>query len=214
MVAAAILRRRRRPRAPAPAPARAGRGFTLLELLVAVTILALIAVMAWRGLQSLTATRDRLRPQNDEVHALLAGLGQLDLDLARVPGNAQLFALPQLPVRVLSIDGRMSLQILRLSESPDGSPAAAVQTVLYRVADGALQRQSAAAQRYYAAGAPVTLTSVNLVPQVVDLQIRVWRNQVGWITPAADSDMAGAPGLELRLRRTDGSTVRRVFIIG
>ena len=204
---------------PAPATARPpralrARGFTLLELLVAVTILAVVAVMAWRGLSSLTATRERLAPQNEDVHALLAALGQLERDLAQAPGSVQLFALPAPPVRVLTVDGRLTLEILRLAEAPDGSRTTAVQRVVYRVHDGALLRQSGPAQRFYQADMPVDAAGVRLVPKVDELQIRVWRNAVGWITPVSDSDTANAPGIELRLLRHDGSSIRRVLMVG
>ena len=117
----------------------------MLELLVAVSILAVVGVIAWRGLSSLTATRDRLAPQNDDVHALLAGFGQIERDLAQVPTNVSLFALPTQAVRVFVADGQPALQILRLARSPDGSPAAAMQMVFYQVLDGQLQRQASVA---------------------------------------------------------------------
>jgi general secretion pathway protein J len=193
---------------------RAARGFTLLELLVAITILAFIAVIAWRGLSSLAATRERLRPQSEQVRALLAGFGQLEIDLAHVPLNATLYALPVQPVRVLLTDGRRSLQILRLADAPDGSRASAVQLVLYRVQDGLLERDASPAQRYYSAGSGGTVDRVPMVPGIDELQLRVWRPGVGWIVPGSDADTAGATGLEVRLVRRDGSVLRRVFAIG
>jgi general secretion pathway protein J len=194
--------------------ARTGGGFTLIELLVAITILAVVAVMSWRGLSSLTATRERLEPQNAVVHSVLAGFGQMERDLAQAPGNARLFALPGQAVRVLAIDGRTTLEILRLADSPDGSRATATQTVLYRVVDGTLERQSTPAQHYFQGEAAVTLDRVSLVPQIDEMQVRVWRNAVGWITPASDADTASTVGVEVRLRRHDGTTLRRVFAVG
>jgi len=197
-----------------PTPHTRRRGFTLLELLVAVSILALIAVVAWRGLSALTATRERLEPQSDEVHALLAGLGQIERDLAQVPTNARLFALPTQALRVMAIEGSPTLQILRLARSPDGSSAAAVQIVFYRVRDGHLERQSTAAQRFYSASGAATMDAVALVPGVDAMQIRVWRSNVGWITPGSDADAASTVGVEVRLQRHDGTSVRRVFVVG
>lgn len=193
---------------------RQGRGFTLLELLVAVSILAVISVIAWRGLSALTATRERLEPQNGDVRALLAGLGQIERDLAQVPTNAGLFALPVQPVRVFVADGQPALQILRLARSPDGNPAAAMQMVFYQVRDGQLQRQTTVAQRFYSASAGQSLDTVALVPKIDQMQIRVWRNNVGWITPGTDADSANAVGIEVRLQRHDGTSVRRVFAVG
>ena len=194
--------------------ARKRRGFTLLELLVAITILAVVAVMSWRGLSSLTATRERLQPQNDVVHAVLAGFGQMERDLTHAPGNARLFALPGQTLRVLAIDGRTTLEILRLTDSPDGSRATAAQTILYRVVDGTLERQSTPAQRYFQGATAVTMDRVGLVPQVDEMQVRVWRNAVGWVTPASDADTANTVGVEVRLLRHDGTALRRVFAVG
>ncbi|HXY21987.1 MAG TPA: prepilin-type N-terminal cleavage/methylation domain-containing protein [Burkholderiaceae bacterium] len=191
-----------------------GRGFTLLELLVAVSILAVVGVIAWRGLSSLTATRERLAPQNDDVHALLAGFGQIERDLAQVPTNVGLFALPTQALRVFVADGQPALQILRLARSPDGSPAAAMQMVFYQVLNGQLQRQATVAQRFYSAESTASLSRAALVPEVDQMQIRVWRNNVGWITPASDADSANTVGIEVRLLRHDGTSARRVFAVG
>ncbi|HYA66120.1 MAG TPA: hypothetical protein VEE84_05495, partial [Burkholderiaceae bacterium] len=84
---------------------------------MAVSILAVVGVIAWRGLSSLTATRERLAPQNDDVHALLTAFGQIETDLAQVPTNVGLFALPTQAVRVFVADGQPALQILRLARS-------------------------------------------------------------------------------------------------
>ena len=181
---------------------------------MAVSILAVISVIAWRGLSALTATRERLEPQSEDVRALLAGFGQIERDLAQVPTNVSLFALPVQAVRVFVVDGQPALQILRLARSPDGSPAAAAQMVFYLVRDGQLVRQATVAQRFYSAEATASLDSVALVPQVDQMQIRVWRNTVGWITPGADADSANTPGIEVRLQRHDGTSMRRVFAVG
>jgi general secretion pathway protein J len=191
-----------------------GGGFTLLELLVAITILAFIAVIAWRGLSSLTATRERLEPQSGQMRELVGALGQMELDLARVPLNGTLYALPTLPLHITVVEGRRSLQILRLAEAPDGSGASAVQFILYRVHDGVLQRQATPAQRFYSADAPARLDSVDLLHDVDDVQYRVWRSGVGWFVPNSDLDTVNATGLEVRLQRHDGTFLRRVFIIG
>lgn len=205
----------RRPRSRRAAAARRARGgFTLLELLVAITILAFIAVISWRALSSLTATRERLEPQNDQVRALLGAFGQMEIDLSHVPVNNTLYPLPTQAVHVQLEEGQRSLQILRLADAPDGTRASAVQLVRYRIHEGRLERQAAPAQRFLGGDAPVTLDTVTLVPAVDDLQIRVWRPNVGWITPVADADTAGIAGIEINLQRHDGSFLRRVFLVG
>lgn len=60
---------------------RRQRGFTLIELLVAITIMALLAVLSWRGLDGMYRAREQTRIRGDEVLALQAGLAQWGVDL-------------------------------------------------------------------------------------------------------------------------------------
>jgi len=80
------------------------RGFTLIELLVAISILALMADLSWRGLDGMTRAQTRMRQHSDDVLALQAGLAQWGTDLD---------ALAQLPdTSSLDWDGR-ALRIVR-----------------------------------------------------------------------------------------------------
>jgi general secretion pathway protein J len=68
---------------------RAQQGFTLIELLVAISIMAVMAVLSWRGLDGMTRAQAQVRQHSDQVLTLQAGLAQwgADLDaLARQPG--------------------------------------------------------------------------------------------------------------------------------
>lgn len=57
------------------------RGFTLIEVLVALSIMALMAVMTWRGIDGMTRAQDATRRYTDDVLALQAGLSQWRADL-------------------------------------------------------------------------------------------------------------------------------------
>ncbi len=57
------------------------RGFTLVELLVALFALALLAVMSWRGLDGMTRAQAQTEARADEVLALQVGLSQWSADL-------------------------------------------------------------------------------------------------------------------------------------
>ena len=73
--------------------ARRLRGFTLIELLVAVSLMALMAALSWRGLDGMTRSQAQMRQYSDDVYALQAGLAQwgADLDaLAQQPNMASL----------------------------------------------------------------------------------------------------------------------------
>ncbi len=84
-------------------PMRA-RGFTLVELLVAIGVMALMAGLSWRGIDGMVRTQAALQQRADQVLRLQAGLGQW---------NADLDALVQLPhTPALDWDGR-ALRITR-----------------------------------------------------------------------------------------------------
>lgn len=62
---------------------RAGRarGFTLVELLVALFAMALLAVMSWRGLDGMTRAQSQTQARADDVLVLQVGLAQWAADL-------------------------------------------------------------------------------------------------------------------------------------
>lgn len=88
------------------------QGFTLVELLVALSVMALLAVLSWRGIDSMTRTQARTQERADEVLTLQAGLNQWSADL-----DAML-QLPQVPA--IDWDGR-GLRILRRGTGLDVS---------------------------------------------------------------------------------------------
>lgn len=202
------------------------RGFTLLELLVAITVLAIVSMIAWRGLDSLLTTRERLEPAGDEVRALLAAFGQLERDLAQIT-TPTVFGLRQSPVSVrASTDGPV-IEILRIAPTTTVAPTS-VQTVFWRVADGTLLRQVSAPRKSFETTSEEQLSSARLLGQVKSMRVRLWRD-VAWVDPlapgAAEPPPVAAPGtpgllvpvpqgLELVVERNDGRLFRRVLLVG
>lgn len=108
---------------------RCARGFTLIELLVAISLMALMAALSWRGLDGMTRAQTQMRQHSDQVLTLQAGLAQwgADLDAQAVqPGSPS-----------LDWDGR-ALRILRRSNA---GPGEGLRVVAWsrRVVDGAGQ---------------------------------------------------------------------------
>jgi general secretion pathway protein J len=62
-------------------PQRAIRGFTLVELLVALMVMALLSLMSWRGLDAMGRTQSQTQARADDVLALRNGLAQWGADL-------------------------------------------------------------------------------------------------------------------------------------
>lgn len=104
-------------------------GFTLVELLVALSIMALMALMSWRGLDAMLRTAQHTRNRSADLLALQAGVAQWVTDLDH---------LTQTPyAHAVDWDGRV-LRVLRTS--PVGSPQA-LQVVAWtlRPQSGSLQ---------------------------------------------------------------------------
>lgn len=87
------------------------RGFTLVELLVALAAMALLAVLSWRGLDGMTRAQAYTRDRADQVLALQAGLAQWGADLDAVVQTPQ--------VNAIDWDGR-GLRLTRRSSTTDG----------------------------------------------------------------------------------------------
>ena len=90
--------------------AQSSLGFTLVEMLVAIALMALMGVMAWRGLGSMQGAQIRLAQHADDTLALQAGLGQwaTDLDAIALQTNTP----------SLAWDGRVLRVLRRGSVSP------------------------------------------------------------------------------------------------
>jgi general secretion pathway protein J len=59
------------------------RGFSLLELLVAIALLGVLAVLLWRGLGGVIAQRERIDRDAAHVERVIRLLAQLERDLAQ-----------------------------------------------------------------------------------------------------------------------------------
>lgn len=95
------------------------RGFTLVELLVALAIMALMAVMGWRALDSMQHTNARTQAHADAV---------LTLDAALTQWGADLDALAEVPyTSAIDWDGRA----LRITRRHSADPAEGVLVVAW-----------------------------------------------------------------------------------
>lgn len=114
---------------------RATSGFTLVEVLVALAILALMAGLTWRGIDGIARAQAVTGQASDETLALQAGLTQwrADLDaivswpmpIAGTPGS--IGAAPLTTGRSLAWDGNT----LRLTRTDAANPAAGLRVAAW-----------------------------------------------------------------------------------
>jgi general secretion pathway protein J len=185
-------------------------GFTLLELLVAITVLSIVALIAWRGLDSLTHTRERLLPEADQVRALLVTFGQMERDLSEVVNTAFV------PLHTSPVNARGSgFDLIRFTPVAPGA-VTTVQVVAYDFRDGQLVREASLPMASIGSAAEPRSPAVALLSDVRALKIRVWQPGRGWVPAdaAVPDPTKPPPGLEIVLELADGKQYRRVLLPG
>lgn len=195
---------------------RRSSGFTLIELLVAVAILAILAGLCWRGLDTILKTRDRLTETGDDLRALSIAFSQMDEDLRR-SWPMRLLA-PDVPVIRFTPSGD-NLQLELLREGGSALDAVRPERVAYRIREGQFERGYSA----YVRGTPTSATSWIWQPLLGTAQATSWRAWVqgqGWVPSeglaalnGATSNTAVVLGVEVKLTRQSGDTYTRVFSI-
>ena len=85
-------------------------GFTLVELLLAIAVMSLLAILSWRGLDGMVRAQETTRQRADEMLVLQAALGQWGTDLDAI--------LPVAHTTPLDWDG----QVLRLTRRGSAVP--------------------------------------------------------------------------------------------
>ena len=94
------------------------KGFTLIELLVAITLMAVMAGLGWRGLDGLMRSRDINQTRVDQTAIMQTVLAQWRSDLDHMT------SVPSISDAGLAWDGQ-TLRVTRLASTPllDGSDA-------------------------------------------------------------------------------------------
>jgi general secretion pathway protein J len=119
------------------------RGFTLLEVLVAVAIFAVMGVMAYGGLQAVLTQREIAKENADRFREVQFAVQQLSQDLHQLQPRPVRDELGDGARGALQADPRQPypLEFSRGGWSnPLGQPRAAVQRVAYRLEDDRLLR--------------------------------------------------------------------------
>lgn len=115
------------------------RGFTLIELLLAISILAVIAVLGWRGLDSIVRSRETLTAGMDQTRGLQLAFAQMQSDCENIADSTLLRNRAFLQAE----DDRITLVRLVMAENQPTR----LQVVSYRVRDGVLTRRESLATR-------------------------------------------------------------------
>lgn len=218
------------------------RGFTLIELLVAITVLAVVAVLGWRGLDGIVRARTSLNQELAETRGLQLAFAQMQSDASNIVATADIGNRPQLAAE----PGRLTMVRWVFAENQPSR----VQVVSYRITDGVLTRRESVATRNLSeldAAWTAALADSGALPPVLlhsdvnAMEIRTWvgGNNGGWTVPgtAAGSSSPGLSGtgapatanganpaaqattptglqIALTLRTKPGSSMVKNFLLG
>ncbi|UOD32450.1 prepilin-type N-terminal cleavage/methylation domain-containing protein [Massilia violaceinigra] len=156
------------------------RGFTLIELLVAISILAIVAVLGYRGLDSIVRAREALTLQLESARGMQLAFAQMQSDCEHLATPGLLQGRPYL----LAAPDRLTLVRSVYNEND----AARLQVVTYRVAERMLTRRESNGTRdlvqldvmwQAAISNADTSPSVTLQSGVSAMQVMMWENN-GW----------------------------------
>ncbi|PCE26162.1 general secretion pathway protein GspJ [Paraburkholderia acidicola] len=208
-------------------------GFTLIELLVAIAIMAVIAVLSWRGLDQIMRGRQTITNAMEDERVFAQMFDQMRID-ARQAATDDEAGQPAVSVR-----GNV-LQIVRELNAPGVAPR--LEVVRYRIGNGRVVRYVSPPlgnlndlQRALQAGSENDWSSVALMSGVGAINARLYVPKVGWTTQMNDVQSAitenannlkvpqlgNAPlpravsGLEVSIGATSlAKPVTRVFLVG
>jgi general secretion pathway protein J len=162
------------------------RGFTLVEVLVALLIMAVIAAMGWQGVSGMARARDIGATASERTLRLTAVIGQWEQDLAAVYDS------PLVPG--VSFDGA-ALRLVRRSEG-------GVQVVAWQLREGRWQRwagpvvqRAGDLQQSFKASQQLQgpeVGQLQLLDGITGWQIYFWRGQ-GWSNAQSTGDLVAAP---------------------
>ena len=173
---------------------KTARGFTLVELLVAIGILAMVAVLGWRGLDGIVRARVALTDQMEMTRGMQLAFAQMQSDCEHAADATMLGRRPFL----LQADNRLTLVRTVFNENEP----ARLQVIAYRLVNGQLQRRESKTTRdlveldalWQASVSDTDPTPpVTLQGGVESMGVLVWQNNA-WQKQAQPQVAAAAQG--------------------
>jgi len=198
-------------------------GFTLIELLVAICILAMVAVLGWRGLDGIVRARTSLTEQMETTRGMQLAFAQLQSDCEHAADASILGRRPFLQQN----EGRITLVRTVFNENEP----ARLQVIAYRLVNKQLLRRESIATRDLAqpdALWQAAITDMDSTPPVVlqggieGMAVLVWQNgawrpqvETNPPAPVTSASALAITGLQVVLRtRGYPQPLTKSFLLG
>jgi len=217
----------------------AQRGFTLLEVLIALALMATLAILSWRALDTTARSSERLAASADDTLTILRTLGQIETDLGRHAGRDvfPIAPLPDDPKTQPSVVGSGAQpSVVGTETQPSGAGTQALppgirwtpnglvllrstqdggwQQVVWTLTDNILWRAAGIPGRHLPL--PVATMADPMLNNVHGFTVRAWLPGRGWADASAAQAGMTATGLEIAvLREHEGvaETYRKVVLL-
>jgi general secretion pathway protein J len=164
------------------------RGFTLIELLVAIAIMAVIAVLSWRGLDQIIRGRTTINNAMEDERVFAQLFDQMRIDAREAASD------DESGQAAISVSGSR-LQIVRQMTLPGTAPR--LQVVRYQVSNGRVIRYASPPlgnvgdlQRALRGSEGEGWSAVPLMGGVGSISARLYVPKVGWTTQMKDAQSA------------------------
>jgi len=192
------------------------RGFSLVELLVAMAVLAVLAAASFRGLSSILEAEAHVQSDTrrwNDVAVLVAQMSRdLSLAIARPVRDNAGRAHAALIMGNQQNGTQGQLMVTRLGDDDSASSQGDLRRVGYRVRAGVLEYLVWPA----ADAAPDTTPSVSpVLENVTDLQLRALGPDGSWtpVWPAAQQAIALPRAVEAQIVFAGGERITRIFTL-
>jgi general secretion pathway protein J len=160
------------------------RGFTLIELLVAIAIMAVIAVLSWRGLDQIIRGRQTITNAMEDERVFAQLFDQMRIDVRQAASD------DESGEAAVSLAGG-ALQVVRQMRLPGSAPR--LQVVRYRVSEGRVIRYASPPlanvgelRGALRGGEGEGWTALPLMSGVGAISARLYVPRVGWTAQMKD----------------------------
>ncbi len=210
---------------------RAPRGFTLIEVLIAMAITAFVSVLSYQALSTALTGIASVRAESERLHEINRAFNVLSRDIRQMTNRPVRDEFGQLASAVLG--GPLARDPLRLTRAgwhnSTGAPRSTLQRVAYRLEDDRLLRLSYPVLDRTTAIEPTETVLVDRVegfevrflPTIKSLEVdrnqtidrRFW--QENWISEVGFTDKVMDPpaALEVRLSLEDWGELERLYVM-
>ncbi len=185
-------------------------GFTLIEVMIAITVMALLSVICWRALDSVARSDERLRANEAETTASLRVLQQLQRDIEMradlpppggrlVPADEPQRLLPGALMTARDPGGSFSLEIVRSI----GSEGTRWQRVRWYQQGSTLRRAAGEPAAQFPLPAPVPGQALVVAQNVTRFDVQAWQPGKGWRVLPVQGEGLPAQGLQVVVQQRD-----------